>query len=103
MERWIRRIAAGCVTILLPMLGACQNMPARVGVDANGKQVADKSRAGESGVSSHVSPATHLAAGRFHESQNQIHTAIEQYRMAIQLDPKFLHQKGYLSALQLYR
>jgi len=37
-----------------------------------------------------VLPRTHYAAGRLHESQNQLERAVEQYRAAVTLDPKYV-------------
>ncbi len=43
-----------------------------------------------------IAPRTHFAAGRLHESQQQLNKAIEQYRAAVALDPQMVEARDRL-------
>jgi Flp pilus assembly protein TadD len=93
MTTWSRAWVAFVLCATLVGGGACQgpqspNSPAKQWRQAD--KASDSSPAAPAAPEPNVLPRTHYAAGRLHESQNQLNRAIEQYQAAVTLDPKYV-------------
>jgi len=82
-----------CACVIAGLAGGCQSPSpdaAKAGGNGWSQTQGPKDRiAGAAVPERDVLPRTHYAAGRLHESQNQLERAVEQYRAAVTLDPKY--------------
>ncbi len=83
-----------CACVIAGLAGGCQSpSPEAAKAAGNGWSQTEGPKdktAGAAMPERDVLPRTHYAAGRLHESQNRLERAVEQYRAAVTLDPKYV-------------
>lgn len=89
----------------LMTLAACQapnSQSANGGLSqwAQADRAKAKPASGAAALEPDVLPRTHYAAGRLHESQNQINRAVEQYQAAVSIDPNYVDALNGLGVCQ---